>query len=73
MPQRFDTVAARAAGLAAKPQAVPEQTGTGRQSGGFSPGLGLEVAAEGRDWMALGLGSAGRRPGLGLAWDWIFC
>ena len=26
----------------------------------------LEVPAEGRDWMALGLGSAGHRPGLKL-------
>eukprot|EP00966_Prymnesium_polylepis_P016157 373024-Prymnesium_polylepis.1 len=37
----------------AKAHAVPEQTGTGRQSGGFSPGLGLGVPAEGRDWMGL--------------------
>ena len=56
-----------------KPHTVPEQTETGRQSGYFSPGLELEVPADGRDWMALGLGSAGRRPGLGLAWNWICC
>ena len=53
-------------GLRTKGHAVPEKTGTGRQSGGFSPGLGLGVPAEGRDWMGLGLVSAGRRSGLGL-------
>ena len=58
-----------------KRQPVPGKTGTGRQSGGWRPGLGPEAPAGGWDWMGLGLGSAGRRPGLGLepqaeGWDW---
>ena len=63
-------------GSISKPQPVPEKTGTGRQSGGFSPGLGLGVPAEGRDWMGLGLVSAGQRSGLGQGLsaesrDWV--
>ena len=52
-----------------KRHTVPSRTETGRQSGGRRPGLKLEVPAVGRDWMGLGLGSAGRRPGPGLARD----
>ena len=44
----------------------PGLAGTGTGSAGRRPGLGLEVPAEGRDWIALGLGSAVQGAGLGL-------
>ena len=68
-----DDEAVKAAAVAmrhsTKRHTVPSRTETGRQSGGRRPGLKLEVPVVGRDWMGLGLGSAGRRPGPGLARD----
>ena len=36
-----------------KPHTVPEKTGTGRQSGGRRPGLGLKSRPTGWDWLGL--------------------
>eukprot|EP00966_Prymnesium_polylepis_P013116 302474-Prymnesium_polylepis.1 len=44
----------------------PGLAGTGTGSAGRRLGLGLEVPAEGRDWVALGLGSVVQGAGLGL-------
>ena len=49
-----------------KVHTVPEETETDPQFGGPRPGLGPEARSRAGDWMGLGLGSTGQRPGLGL-------